>query len=188
MTNALELILNKRKVKIKLSLMNIFMISTIRVPINSLMIALLTMLLYSNGRGSGMENEFNSLIKSSLSIKELCEIFSMNTSQIIKTDENKYTSFYESKYWKNDTYEDVEFRTPKDSNDIALLSVKISSSKKVLLDEYVDTEAVNEIDMSVLPAPKIRQVSYLINGVKVTFVIGWSDSYVSEIIVNYKDK
>jgi hypothetical protein len=146
------------------------------------------MLLYSNGRGSGMENEFNSLIKSSLSIKELCEILSMNNSQIFKTEENKYTSFYESQYWKNDNYENVEFRTPKDSNDIVLLSVKINSSKKVLLDEYVDAGAGNEIDMSVLPSPKIRNISYLINGVRVTFVIGWSDSYVSGIIVNYKDK
>jgi hypothetical protein len=135
-----------------------------------------------------MENEFNSLIKSSLSIKELCEILSMNNSQIFKTEENKYTSFYESQYWKNDNYENVEFRTPKDSNDIVLLSVKINSSKKVLLDEYVDAGAGNEIDMSVLPAPKIRNISYLINGVRVTFVIGWSDSYVSGIIVNYKDK
>ncbi len=135
-----------------------------------------------------MENEFNSLIKSSLSIKELCEIFSMNNSQIVRTDENKYTSFYESQFGKNENYEKVEFRTPKDSDDIALLSVIISRSKKVLLDEYVDAEAGNEIDMSVLPVPRIRQVSYLINGVKVTFVIGWSDSYVKEIIVNYKDK
>jgi len=142
----------------------------------------------SNGRGAGMENKLDSLIKSSLSIEELCEIFSMNNSQFFKRNENKYTSFYESQDWKSDDYEMVEFRTKKDSNDILLMSVTINSSKKVLLDDYVDVMAGKEINMSVLPVPKIRGFTYLINDIMVTFEVGLSDYYVSEIIINYKDK
>lgn len=126
------------------------------------------------------------LLEKKIDIAEIEKNFNIPAKKLILVKENKYTEFYEFEFDSNTEFKKIEARKEKKSGSIALLTIYVSPEKCITLNDVIDTEKNKEINLTVIPNAGIRQISYLIGGIKVTYGTSIEKQYLVNVTLNYE--